>query len=56
MIEDFNYTYLEFIEETIKHYQGLQKRYTKQHNGKHCKYVALSLYALEELKNKCLEN
>lgn len=53
MIEDFD---LELIEETIKHYQGLQKRYMKQHYGVHCKYVDLTLYALGELKNKCLEN
>jgi hypothetical protein len=41
---------LELIDKTIKHYESLQKRYTKQHNGKHCDYVKTALVALNILK------
>jgi hypothetical protein len=36
------------IERAIKHFEGLQKRYTTQHNGKHCDLVATALEALRE--------
>ena len=36
------------IERAIKHFEGLQKRYTTQHNGKHCDLVATALDALRE--------
>lgn len=35
-------------EETIKHFEGLQKRYTTQHNGKHCAYVKEALEAMRK--------
>ena len=35
-------------EETIKHFESLQKRYTTQHNGKHCEYVKEALEALRK--------
>lgn len=45
-------------EETLKHFKSLQKRYTREHNGKMCEKVALAIEALEkqipkkpELKN-----
>ena len=41
---------IELVNETIKHYESLQKRYTKQHNGKHCDYVKTALVALNILK------
>ena len=41
---------IELIDKTIKHYESLQKRYTKQHNGKHCDYVRTALVALNILK------
>lgn len=34
------------IEDSIKHFEGLQKRYTKTHNGKMCERVADALVAL----------
>ena len=36
------------IEKAIKHFEGLQKRYTTQHNGKHCEFVKTALAALYE--------
>ena len=35
-------------EEVIKHFESLQKRYTKQHNGRMCEKVNLALEALEK--------
>ena len=35
-------------EETIKHFKSLQKRYTKEHNGRMCEKVNLALKALEK--------
>ena len=35
-------------EETIKHFKSLQKRYTKEHNGRMCEKVNLALEALEK--------
>ena len=35
-------------EETIKHFESLQKRYTTQHNGKHCEYVKEALEAMRK--------
>lgn len=35
-------------EETIKHFESLQKRYTTQHNGKHCEYVKEALEAMKK--------
>lgn len=36
------------IEKAIKHFTSLQKRYTTQHNGKHCEYVKLALDAISK--------
>ena len=33
-------------EKAMKHFEKLQKRYTTQHNGKHCDLVATALFAL----------
>lgn len=33
----------------IKHFEGLQKRYTKQHNGTACEHVKMALTALDRL-------
>lgn len=38
------------IEDSIKHFEGLQKRYTKTHNGKMCERVADALAALRYVK------
>ena len=35
-------------EEAIKHFKALQKRYTKEHNGRMCEKVNLALEALEK--------
>ena len=35
-------------EEAIKHIKALQKRYTKEHNGRMCEKVNLALKALEK--------
>lgn len=37
------------LKEAIKHFESLQKRYTTQHNGKHCEYVKT---ALETMRKK----
>lgn len=34
------------IERAIQHFESLQKRYTTQHNGKHCELVGAALQAL----------
>ena len=34
--------------EAIKHFKSLQKRYTKEHNGRMCEKVNLALEALEK--------
>ena len=36
------------IYKTIEHFEHLQKRYTTQHNGKHCELVKTALAALRE--------
>lgn len=36
------------IEKTIKHYEALQKRYIKTHNGKACEVTVIALEALKE--------
>ncbi len=36
------------IEQAIKHFMSLQKRYITTHNGKHCEYVKMALAALRE--------
>ena len=36
------------IEQTIKHFESLQKRYITQHNGKQCEFVSIALIALGE--------
>jgi len=36
------------LEKSIKHFEGLQKRYTTQHNGKMCQFVACALKAMNE--------
>ena len=35
-------------EEAIKHFKSLQKRYTKEHNGRMCEKVNLALEALDK--------
>lgn len=40
------------IEKAIKHFEGLQKRYTTQHNGAQCELVKTALAALRE-KAEC---
>lgn len=35
-------------EEAIKHFKSLQKRYTKEHNGRMCEKVNLALESLEK--------
>ena len=34
--------------EAIKHFKSLQKRYTKEHNGRMCEKINLALEALEK--------
>lgn len=36
------------IYKAIEHFERLQKRYTTQHNGKHCELVKTALAALHE--------
>lgn len=36
------------LEKSIKHFEGLQKRYTTQHNGKMCQFVACALEAMNK--------
>jgi len=36
------------IYKAIEHFEHLQKRYTTQHNGKHCELVKTALAALRE--------
>jgi DNA-directed RNA polymerase subunit RPC12/RpoP len=36
------------IYKAIEHFERLQKRYTTQHNGKHCEFVKTALAALHE--------
>ena len=36
------------IYKAIEHFEHLQKRYTTQHNGKHCELVKTALAALHE--------
>lgn len=38
------------IDKTIGHYEKLQKRYIKQHEGKSCPHVFLAIKALQEYK------
>lgn len=38
----------ELLEEAIKHFKSLQKRYTREHNGKMCIKVAVALEAMEK--------
>lgn len=40
------------IEKTIKHFEALQKRYTKQHNENMCERVADALEALKKYKTQ----
>lgn len=41
------------LEKSIKHFEGLQKRYTTQHNGKMCQFVDCALEAMNrQLINK----
>ena len=40
------------IEKAIKHFEGLSKRYTTQHNGKHCEFVKTALAALYEKQER----
>lgn len=34
------------LERAIKHFEDLQKRYTREHNGKMCEYVKIALNAM----------
>ena len=43
-------------EEAIKHFKSLQKRYTKEHNGRMCEKVNLALEALEKQMPKKLKS
>lgn len=44
-------------EEAIKHFKSLQKRYTKEHNGRMCEKVALALEAMEkQVPKKPIDN
>lgn len=36
------------LQEAIKHFESLQKRYTTQHNGKQCEYVKTALIAMRK--------
>ena len=36
----------EMLERAIKHFEDLQKRYTREHNGKMCEYVKIALNAM----------
>lgn len=36
------------LEKSIKHFERLQKRYTTQHNGKMCQFVACALEAMNK--------
>lgn len=36
------------IQEAIEHFKSLQKRYTTQHNGKQCEFVASALEAMND--------
>lgn len=40
------------INETIKHFESLQKRYTTQHKGQMCERVSDALEALYQLKSQ----
>ena len=39
---------MNILEKSIKHFEGLQKRYTTQHNGKMCQFVACALEAMNK--------
>lgn len=36
----------------IKHFEALQKRYTRQHNGTACEYVRLALIGLKRMEQE----
>lgn len=38
------------LEKSIKHFEGLQKRYTTQHNGEMCEMVDCALKTMNETK------
>ena len=38
--------------DAIKHFEGLQKRYTTQHNGTQCEFVKTALSALREAEQR----
>lgn len=40
------------ISEAVKHFEGLQKRYTRQHNGTACEYVRLALEGLKRMEQE----
>ena len=40
------------IDETLKHFESLQKRYATQHNGQMCERVADALEALYQVKSQ----
>lgn len=37
---------------TIKHFEALQKRYTRQHNGTACEHVRLALIGLKRMEQE----
>lgn len=39
---------MSILEKSIKHFEGLQKRYMTQHNGKMCQFVVCALNAMNE--------
>lgn len=40
------------LENTIRHYLGLQNRYMKTHNGNRCKHISLALNGLRLLEQQ----
>lgn len=38
----------ELLEDAINHFKSLQKRYTREHNGKMCTKVAVALESMEK--------
>lgn len=41
---------MNILEKSIKHFEGLQKRYTTQHNGKMCEMVDCALKTMNKAK------
>ena len=43
------------LEKAIKHFEALQKRYAREHNGKMCEYVKIALTAMYKELNRQTE-